>query len=203
MNLGSKRTKVAYSALVIAAPEEVQQAFGVTQVYDQESVGPVANSTVGNWELQDKVTDKVQITNGNPFKSPPALGGGTYSEVGIIYQIAGLRQEQQLPGLSSDRVFEQNAGITDISNYTERVTSNSSGPEHTIVYVSETVKSRQFEANYDKLTSCGLAIRSGRDFTRADQLRVWLYGGIEVERFHPNELGTVGPATSYPILSTT
>ena len=200
LRIGSKVTKVAYSAEVIAATQELKDTFGVTQVYDKESVGPVANSTFGDWSRQDQVIDRVRITNGNPYKSPPVLNGETYARVGIIYQIAGLRQEAQAPGLSADRVFEENAGITDLSNYTERTTSNTSGPEHQIVYVSETLKSRLFEANYDKLTSCGLAIRSDKDFTRADQLRVWLYGGIEVKRFHPSEAGTIGTSNLLPDL---
>ena len=48
------------------------------------------------------------------------------SQVGVIYQVAGLRQEQEIIGLNSDRVFEENGAITDLSYYTERTTSNES-----------------------------------------------------------------------------
>ena len=47
--------------------------------------------------------------------------------VGIIYQIVGIRQEKEILGFSGDRLFEENAGITDISNYTERTTSTATG----------------------------------------------------------------------------
>ena len=62
------------------------------------------------------------------------------------------------------------------------------------------MRSDLYEADYDKLTTCGLSLRSDRNFTSADQLRVWLKDGIEVERFHPNEKGTTGTSNLLPDL---
>ena len=189
---GGKTTQVVYSAQVVKSPGPIIQAFGETQVWDYESVGPVANTTFGNWARTEFADHIISVSNDNPFRK-------NYTEIGIRYQVAGLRQEQQAAGFSSERVFEENAGITDLSNYTERTTSNSSSPEHEIVYVSETVKSRKFEADYDKLTTAGLAIRSGRDFTSVDQLRVWMKDGVEVRRFHPGD-GGIGTSNMLPDL---
>ena len=192
---GGKETQVLYSAQVINATQELRDTFGVSKAYDFESVAAIPNTTFGNWSTQESVQNVVDITPGNPFASASNL-----TFVGIIYQIVGIRQEKEILGFSGDRLFEENAGITDISNYTERTTSNSDGPEHTITYVSETIKPRNFAYNYDKLTTCGLAIRSGRNFRSVEQLRTWLGTGIEVKRFLPAESGTIGPSNMLPDL---
>ena len=43
-------------------------------------------------------------------------------------------------------------------------------------------------------------MRSGREFNRVDQLRAWLYSGMEVKRFHPSEAGSTGPSNMLPDL---
>ena len=187
---GSRSTEIEFGATVVAAPEAQKQKFGVDRVWDQESVAAVPNSTTGNWSRGAAIVDMRAVSDDNPFRPQD-------SDVGVRYQVDGLRTEQEVIGINSDRVFEENAGITDLSYYTERQTSNESNPEHTLVYVSETITS---EPEYDKLTTCGLAIRSGREFSRVDQLRAWLYSGMEVRRFHPSEAGTIGPSNMLPDL---
>ena len=115
----------------------------------------------------------------------------------VIYQVAGLRQEQEIIGINSDRVFEENGAITDLSYYNERTTSNQSSPEHTIIYVSETITS---EPEYDELTTSAVCAAFRAEFTRVEQLRTWLYSGMEVKRFHPSEAGTIGPSNMLPDL---
>ena len=190
-----KRTSVRYSAQVVRAPQAIRDTFGVDVCWDFERIETIPGTTSGNWDFGDFVIEKRGLSDDNPFRTDKVD-----SFVGVRYQVSGITQERGIKGLSSDRIFEENAQLTDLSNYTERTTSNASGPEHQIVYVSETIKSREFEASYDKLTSCGLALRSGRDFTRVDQLRVWLESGIEVTRFHPDELETIGPSNLLPDL---
>ena len=192
---GGKETQVLYSAQVINATQELKDTFGVTKAYDFESVAAIPNTTFGNWSTQESVDNIVDISPGNPFASAANL-----TVVGITYQVVGITNEKEILGFDTDRLFEENGGITDISNYTERTTSNSDGPEHTITYVSETLKPRDFVFNYDKLTSCGLAIRSGRNFRSVEQLRTWLATGIEVKRFLPAEAGTIGPSNMLPDL---
>ena len=101
---------------MVTAPDPIQQAFGVTKVYDSESVAPVPNSTTGNWSRGETMTGMRSVSQDNPLR----LGD---SEVGVVYQVAGLRTEQEIIGLNSDRVFEENGAITDLSYYTERQTS--------------------------------------------------------------------------------
>lgn len=193
ISLGGKSTDIRYSASVVSAPQPIRDKFGVTKVYDNETATAVPNSTTGNWARGESVRDIRTVSESNPFRP-------TDSDVGVEYQIAGLREEQEIVGLNSDRIFEENGQITDMSNYLERETSNSNSPEHSIIYVSETVKPVNFVADYDRLTTCGLALRSGRDISRVDQLRTWLYSGMEVKRFHPSEAGTIGPSNMLPDL---
>ena len=111
----------------------------------------MSNSTSGDWSGGEEIEHIVSISSNNPYKKD-------YDRLGVIYRVTGTYEEQGVAGFSSERVFEENAGITDISNYTERTTSNSSGPEHSIAYVAETVRSDLYEADYDKLTTCGLSL---------------------------------------------
>lgn len=189
---GSRSVELEYSAKVVTPSAEFQQKWGVNSTWDYEDVKPIPGTTTGNWQIGAVALHTVRVSSGNPFRDPG-------SEVGVYYQVSSVGEELEVIGLSSDRVFEENAQITDISNYTERSTSNENSPEHNIVYVTETVKSDPIP-NYQKLTTCALALRASRDFSRIDQVRVWLDGGIEVQRFHPSELGTVGPSNLLPDL---
>ena len=188
-------TSITYSAQVVSAPQAVRDTFGVTKCYDFERVVCNPGTTSGDWNTGSVAIDRKTLSANNPYRSAKVN-----EFVAVRYQVSGIDQERGVRGINSDRVFEENAQLTDMSNYTERTTSNASGPEHQIVYVSETIKSREFEASYDKLTSCGIALRSGRDFTSVDQLRAWLDSGIEVKQFHPDVFGMTGPSNLLPDL---
>ena len=193
LSSGSKTTVIEYQATVVNSPPEIVQEFGVNKVYDTERVSVVPNSSTGDWSTGINISDIRTVSSSNPFR--PAG-----SEVGVCYQVSATTLVEVDGTLVADRIFEQNAQITDISNYAERTTSNTSSAEHNIVYVTETLKSREYSVNYDKLTSCALAIRSGREFSRIDQLRVWLKTGVEVTRFLPSERGSIGPSNLLPDL---
>ena len=190
---GDKSVTIEYSAQVVTAPQGLRDTFGVSKAFDYEQVLVVPNSSSGDWAQGEQITDTYLLSASNPYAE--IIDGDT---VGVRYQVRATRQEIGI-SVNGDRVFEENAGITDMSMYSERTTSNASNPEHEIVYVSESIKNED-TVNYDKLTSCGLAMRSGREFNQVDQLRTWLYSGIEVTRFHPSEAGTIGPSNLLPDL---
>lgn len=193
LSSGSKSTKVTYSAQVISAPSGIRSKFGVTNCYDYERVEPIAGTTSGSWATMEYSIDSYTVSSSNPYRD-----AGT--TIGVRYQITATRQEKGVFNIGGDRIFEDNAGLTDLSNYQELEKSNASAPEHNIVYVSESLRPTDFVIDYDRLTSCGLALRSGGELSRIDQLRTWLYSGIEVKRFHPSEAGTVGPSNMLPDL---
>jgi len=148
---------------------------------------------VGNWNVGAVALHTVKVTNANPFF-------GTGKQVGVYLQVGALTTELEGLGMKSDRVFEENGQITDISNYQERTTSCESGPEHEIVYVNETIANNAGAPQYDRLTTCGLALRASRNFQSLDQVRMWLGTGLEVTRFHPAERGSAGPSNLFPDL---
>ena len=189
---GDKSVIIQYSAQVVTAPQEIREAFNVRKCFDYEFANRCSQYVSSNWAAGEQITTYL-LSDDNPYAV--AIDSDT---VGARYQVRSTQQEIEV-NINGDRVFEENAGITDMSMYSERTTSNASGPEHQIVYVSETVKNNQ-AVNYDNLTSCGLVFRSGREFNQVDQIRTWLYSGIEVKRFHPSEAGSVGPSNLLPDL---
>ena len=192
LKLGNKETTINYSAQVISAPQAQRDKFGVKHTWYNYKITAIANTSTGNWDGGTQINDTHKVADGNPFRE---VG----STVGVVYRVSGTRKEKQVAGLDSDRIFEENGQITDISNYTERETSNRSAPEHSITYVTEALQP-EIVANYTNLTTLGLALRSGREFSSVDQIRTWLYSGLEVNRFHPSERGSIGPSNMLPDL---
>ena len=80
--------------------------------------------------------------------------------------------------------------------------SNSTAPEHEIVYVNE-VQINDSNANMLDLTIAGLSLKASRNFTALDQMRCWLASGIPVERLHPKlrdaygDTNTTGPSNLF------
>jgi plastocyanin len=92
-----------------------------------------------------------------------------------------------------ERYFELASQIADVSHYQEVEKSNSSNPEHEIVYVNESVTNPE-RPTYNNMTMFGMAIRSSKSVTTLDQVRVWIPDGIPTLRFETN---TIGPANKF------
>lgn len=91
------------------------------------------------------------------------------------------------------RSFEDASQIADVSHYAEVTKSNASNPEHTIVYVNESVTNPDTPI-YNNCTMFGMALRSSRAVTNLDQMRAWMPDGVPAYRFN---LDTVGPANKF------
>ena len=81
----------------------------------------VPNTSAGNWAAGEQITDTYLLSDDNPYAV--AIDSDT---VGARYQVRSTQQEIEV-NINGDRVFEENAGITDMSMYSERTTSNASG----------------------------------------------------------------------------
>ena len=76
--------------------------------------------------------------------------------------------------------------ITDVSYYPSLVNySNSSSPEHQIVYVNESIDNTT-TPGYFNMNMLGLALRSTGRITDLSQLRYWIPGGVMVQRTAPD-----------------
>ena len=146
--------------------------------------------TYGDWEMGALMENQAVVSASSPFREI-----GSY--VGIQLRVLSLTTAVLPPGFTGERFFEYNSQVTDISLYGNLLTkSNESSPEHAITYINEFV-SNPVRPNYEKLTLCGLALKSSRNFSSLDQLRVWLPNGIPVKRFLPGESGSIGPSNNF------
>jgi len=143
-----------------------------------------SSDTSDNWKIGDTFTH--EVTPGNPANNP---FHNKYGKVGIVYRIEKL-DEIVVPGkLQKGVFFSTNSQVADISVYRELVEkSNSSAPEHEIVYVNEILENELEEdrdPNFSNLTQAGLSLKASRNFTQLDQLRLWIAKGTQVKRLHP------------------
>lgn len=174
---------------VLARPSTSPQFPGVTKAWSvRYSVDPL--NTSGNFTNGALMENNAVVSASNPFMT-------SGSTVGIVLRTLSLTTTQVPPGFNGDRVFEFNSQINDLSLYDGLLTkSNESSPEHSIQYVNESVVNPTVP-NYEKLTLCGLALKSSRNYAALDQLRMWLADGISVKRFLASESGTVGPSNKF------
>lgn len=190
---GNKSVDIKMTGTVTNGPADWAKFWGQTKAWENTTYAPLRGTATGNWSVGTEVLFTKTISASNPFyKATPT--------VGAYFRVNQIEQVLEATGLKSDRIFEENGGITDLSNYTERTTSNESGPEHSIVYINETVANDAGAPQYDNLTTCGLALRAGRNFNSMDQIRVWLKSGTWVPRLHPADGGTAGPSNLFPDL---
>lgn len=146
--------------------------------------------TYGDWQMGALMENQAVVSASSPFREV-----GSY--VGIQLRVLSLATAVLPPGFTGERFFEYNSQVTDISLYGNLLTkSNESSPEHEITYVNEFV-SNLVKPQYEKLTLCGLALKSSRNFSSLEQLRVWLATGIEVKRFLPSESSEIGPSNIF------
>lgn len=188
--LGGKSIRIFIDGIVENIPNHwsgLSKFWGIRNVrVFQESSG-----TTTNWNIGDKFSQILTVGANNPFRTP-----GT--SVGAEYIVVSMKQSTIDDGLfTADRIFENQSQYADISFYGSLVEkSNNSNPEHIITYVNE-ITSNAVEPQYSLMTTCGLALKASRNFSRIDQLRVWLAEGIPVKRFHPDESATVAPSNLF------
>ena len=81
---------------------------------------------------------------------------------------------------SSDREFEANTAIAEVSHYGDSITrSCDNGPEHEVVYVNESL-TPPVVASYNGCAMAGLKIRAGRNFNQLEQLNIYQKNGLQV-----------------------
>lgn len=186
IDLASKSIKLTFTSTVV--PPNVNNTLDLDKVWDIPLIECVENGTTGTWVVEETFEWRVPVTVGTQF----AEAG---SDTGFKMRVASIATTANTPGLTAERQFEKTSQLADVSHYTELDKSNSSGPEHEIVYVNEIV-SNEIVPEYDKLTIAGFALKASRDYTNVDQLRFWLADGVSVERFHPDDDG-IGPSNLF------
>ena len=114
---------------------------------------------------------------------------------GVGPRLKIVHEDVWVPGLPEDaeRWFEEASQIAAVSHYEEVTKSNASSPEHSIVYVNESVTNPE-RPTYNNCTMFGMAVRSSRAISSLDQMRVWIADGVPAYRFDSD---SVGPANKF------
>ena len=157
-------------------------SFGQAQDWSKPSIEIREGNTTQNWAIGDTARDVRTVSANNPYKT-------VYDEAGAVYAIGNADLEKTKEVVEGEAVFAASTQLSDISHYRNLVEkSNSTTPEHEIVYVNE-IQENAEDPTFKDLTLAGLSLKAGRQFTALDQLRVWLGNGIRVERLHPDRTG--------------
>ncbi len=186
---GNKFIKVKMTGTVVERGERTASFFNKAKAWGNVSfeVQPLFTST--NWSIGDTFEHEISLST----RTSNAYAQGR-STAGARFKILNVETTTTPAGLTGERLFELNTQVADISQYGNLVQkSNDSAPEHEIVYVNESVANDE-TPNYANMTLTGLALKSGRNFARLDQLRVWLADGIPVTRFSD---GGHGPSNKF------
>ena len=142
--------------------------------------------TTQNWEVGDTFDHLETVSASNPYRTD------AYPEVGFRYKVGNIIQNITPAELESDQVFAGQTQYSDISFYRDFVDKSNSGqPEHEVVYVNE-VQKNDILPPMNHLVLAGISLKATRNFTRLDQLRVWLGKGLQVERLHPDKTAAYG-----------
>jgi|DEB0MinimDraft_6_1074348.scaffolds.fasta_scaffold02316_5 hypothetical protein len=153
---------------------------GLTKFWSTPEIRVKESGTDVGWSAGETFDDEVSVTLDNYV----AYG---YSRVGARYQVLSMGESIIFTEFEAyGRRFEEQTQYAELTHYTGQVAKScESDPEHRIVYVNEFVENEQ-PIDYQRLTTAGLVLRASREFSRLDQVRVWLPRGVQVRRLHPD-----------------
>ena len=149
--------------------------------------------TTLNWQVGDTFEHIETISFNNPYRTD------AYPKAGFVYEIGNVIEEINPTTFKTDEIFAEQTQYSDISFYRNFVDkSNAAEPEHEIVYINEVQEYPAIEEGdedlplMNDLVLAGISLKATRNFTRLDQLRVWLGKGLRVERLHPKPKAAYG-----------
>jgi hypothetical protein len=175
---GAKSIKIQFQSKV----QQLNENFsGQRKGWTRPTMTVVQDSdTTNNWEAGDTFDHLVTPSaENNPFHNK-------YGKVGFRYRIGSVNVVKTATVERGAEGFVTTSQLSDLSLYRELVEkSNSSAPEHEIVYVNEILENETVP-NFFNLTQAGLSLRASRNFTQLDQLRCWIGRGTRVKRLHPD-----------------
>ena len=183
---GGKSIVLEISARVFEPTNDLWH--GRTKLYDNVKYKVKRSGTTkGEWEVNDTFEIERLISYDNVF-----VRHFFGENVGFKFSVESIDDKEIVVEPKFDVKFEQHSQINEVSYYGSLVTrSCDDGPEHRITYVNE-ISRNNGVALYDKLTTAGLVLKANRNFSRLDQLRVWLEAGIPVRRLHPDGQAAYG-----------
>ena len=147
-----------------------------------------------DWEILEELYHETNITrdpatNNNKWLHRAYTEGAR--QVRMICTVQNIGDiTVVLPPRDNTRVFIPSSQISEVTFYPGAwTTSADSNPEHQISYVNEIRANDPVIPNYYNMSVFGLSLRSGKNFTRLDQLRFWTPGGVQVYRHLTKDIG--------------
>ena len=176
------RGRVKFKLVVKAEQFEVNlqwipQYITTTDAKPEEGSGFAVGQTIGY---------NVKVKVSNPLVAAYVPDSYQYGNVIAVLQfrIVSATSITLTPEERGWRIFEDYATFAEISQYGSSVThSCDSGPEHEIVYVNQIGGVER--GNYANLASAMLALKSSRNTSSVDQMRVWIKSGINASNSFP------------------
>jgi len=146
----------------------------------------------GQWSNGDQFTITRDISPWNPYSNQ------NYKSVSFSFRVTSTRrvtQESTTNLNDGERAFELYSQVSDCSHYDEISKSCDSGPEHTLTYINYAISEGDDDStgdgipDYNDLAMLGLSLKSGPSVGAIEQPRVWVNGGIGVERLERGVFG--------------
>jgi hypothetical protein len=102
----------------------------------------------------------------------------------ILEAVFKVENVVKTSGTSKDeftRIFERYTALAEVTHYSSLIQrSCDNSPEHEIVYINESLQD-PVAANYSRCAMAGLRLRSGSNFSRLDQFRMFATQGLKVQ----------------------
>jgi hypothetical protein len=168
--------------------EKYMLTFGTNARWFVRSVRVLSAS--GGWDVGFNLNYFVTPSSGNYFA---ARSGWMGQQVGARFRVTNVGIVTIVEPGTEPRTFSERSQLAEISHYEEVTKSCDNGPEHSVVYVNESVTNPEI-ASYP-FSTMGLGIRSGNSLKSLDQLRVWLPNGVRCIRFAEDE--SEGPSNLF------
>jgi hypothetical protein len=125
-----------------------------------------------NWKVGEKFTITKVLFDG--------------SRIDYNFQINNPNTVKLPSVVASDRIFEGNSAIAEVSHYNNLITrSCDNGPEHEITYINENIANDAIQNGVASYTGCamaGIKLRSGFNLTSFEQLHIYQRAGLQVAR---------------------
>ena len=137
----------------------------------------------GSWNIGEQAEAIRSPLNGNGKYFANRAG---YDTGGAVFTVSRVETSSTLR-TDAERVFSFRSQQTDVSHYTEFKSSNYENPEHTIVYVNESIRTPS-PPNYP-LTIAGVAVRSSKQLSSLDQLNIWVPNGVNCYKTLDKNIG--------------
>ena len=147
-----------------------------------------------DWEILEELYCEVPITRDAASKNNKWLHRAYTEGARFVRMICTVQNIGDitviLPPRDNSRAFIPASQISEVTFYPGSwTTSADSNPEHQISYVNEIRANEPVIPSYFNMSVFGLSLRSGKNFTRLDQLRFWTPGGIQVYRHLTKDVG--------------